>query len=97
MDIIDRYLDESLLSEEEKREVQRIAGQYNGLDIDLFISRIGGSHRIDEMRKINDELDNITVINGVVQKRRKNTEKDIEEWKRGFIEGFEEAYKRLNR
>ena len=63
----------------------------------MFISRIGGSHRIDEMRKINDELDNITVINGVVQKRRKNTEKDIEEWKRGFIEGFEEAYKRLNR
>jgi len=97
MDIIDRYLDESLLSEEEKREVQRIAGQYNSLDMDLFISRVGGSHRIDEMRKINDELDNITVINGVVQKRRKNTENDIEEWKRGFMEGFEEAYKRLNR
>ena len=97
MDIIDNFFDESLLSEEEKREVQRIAGQYNSLDMDLFISRVGGSHRIDEMRKINDELDNITVINGVVQKRRKNTEKNIEEWKRGFMEGFEEAYKRLNR
>ena len=54
MDIIDNFFDESLLSEEEKREVQRIAGQYNGLDIDLFISRIGGSNRIDEMRKINE-------------------------------------------
>ena len=67
--------DESLTDEEvmqrfkedEKKfnkEVNDKVGEYEALDMDKFIDRIGGQGTIE----------------------------DIEEWKRGFMDGFEEAY-----
>lgn len=98
MDIIDRYLDETLLTEQEKAEVQRIVNNYNGVDMDLFVQRMGGYEKIEEMRKINDVTDRMYVVNGnVIRKAEVRKEKeDLDEWKKGFMEGFEEAYKRLN-
>ena len=79
-------------------EVQKIVDGYNGLDMDLFVKRIGGQEKIDEMKRINKVTDRLHVVNGtVVQKsdENKKTDEDLVEWKRGFMEGFEEAYKRL--
>ena len=48
------------------------------------------------MNKINEKLDRSELINGkLVEKTPKKVNEDIEEWKRGFMDGFEEAYKRL--
>lgn len=96
MDILDRYFDESLLTEEERKEVQRIVNGYNGLDMDLFVRRIGGPEKIEEMKRINDMSDRMYVVDGVVRKRPDNSRENLDEWKKGFMEGFEEAYKRLN-
>jgi hypothetical protein len=96
MDILDRYFDESLLTEEERKEVQRIINGYNGLDMDLFVRRIGGPEKIEEMKRINDMSDRMYVVDGVVRKRPDNSRENLDEWKKGFMEGFEEAYKRLN-
>lgn len=98
MDIIDKYLDETLLTEQERAEVQRIVNNYNGVDMDLFVQRMGGYEKIEEMRKINDVTDRMYVVNGnVIRKAEVRKEKeDLDEWKKGFMEGFEEAYKRLN-
>lgn len=98
MDILDRYLDETLLTEQERAEVQRIVNNYNGVDMDLFVQRMGGYEKIEEMRKINDVTDRMYVVNGnVIRKTEVRKEKeDLDEWKKGFMEGFEEAYKRLN-
>ena len=96
MDILDRYFDESLLTEEERKEVQRIVNGYNGLDMDLFVRRIGGPEKIEEMKRINDMSDRMYVVDGVVRKRPDNSRENLDKWKKGFMEGFEEAYKRLN-
>ena len=96
MDILDRYLDETLLTEEERQKVQQLVSDYNRLDMDLFISRIGGAEKIEEMRRINDKADRMYVVDGVVHKKSDKSKEDIEEWKKGFMDGFEEAYKRLN-
>ena len=96
MDILDRYLDETLLTEEERKEVQRIVNGYKGVDMDLFINRIGGAEKIEEMRRINDKADRMYVVDGVVHHKSDKSNEDIEEWKKGFMDGFEEAYKRLN-
>ena len=96
MDILDRYLDETLLTEEERNEVQRIVNGYKGVDMDLFINRIGGAEKIEEMRRINDKADRMYVVDGVVHHKSDKSNEDIEEWKKGFMDGFEEAYKRLN-
>ena len=95
-DILDRYLDETLLTEEERKEVQRIVNGYKGVDMDLFVNRIGGAEKIEEMRRINDKADRMYVVDGVVHHKSDKSNEDIEEWKKGFMDGFEEAYKRLN-
>ncbi len=94
--ILDKYLDETVLTEEEKRKVQQLTNNYDRLDMDLFISRIGGAEKIEEMRRINDKADGMYVVDGVVHKKFDKSNEDIEEWKKGFMDGFEEAYKRLN-
>ena len=98
MDILDRYLDETLLTEQERAEVQKIVNDYRRVDMDLFVRKIGGIEKIEEMKRINNIADGLRSVNGVVHKTRRNnsTDENIEEWKRGFMEGFEEAYKRLN-
>lgn len=96
MDILDRYLDETLLTEQEAAEVQRIVNDYKGVDMDLFVQRMGGPGKIEEMRRINDISDRMYVVDGVVRKRPDNSRENLEEWKKGFMEGFEEAYKRFN-
>ena len=95
-DILDRYLDETVLTEEERRKVQQLVSGYDRLDMDLFINRIGGAEKIEEMRRINDKADRMYVVDGVVHKKCDKSKEDIEEWKKGFMDGFEEAYKRLN-
>lgn len=99
--------DESLTDEEvlqrfkedEKKfnkEVNDKVGEYEALDMDRFIDRIGGQKSIDTMQKINEKLDRSELINGkLVEKTSRKVNEDIEEWKRGFMDGFEEAYKRL--
>lgn len=85
---------------EEKRkhdtEVNRIVNGYEKLDMDRFIKQIGGQHKIDNMHKINEKLDRSELINGKLIPKQKTKEREnLEEWKKGFMEGFEEAYKRL--
>jgi hypothetical protein len=64
--------------------------------MDKFIDRIGGYSSVDAMNKINEKLDRSELINGkLVEKTSKKVNENIEEWKRGFMDGFEEAYKRL--
>lgn len=99
--------DESLTDEEvlqrfkedEKKfnkEVNDRVGKYEALDMDMFINRIGGQGTINAMNKINEKLDRSELVNGkLVDKKPKVTNEDIEEWKRGFMDGFEEAYKRI--
>jgi hypothetical protein len=95
-DILDRYLDETLLTEQEKAKVQQIVNNYKRVDMDLFVQRIGGPGKIEEMKRINDISDRMYVVDGVVRKRPDNSRENLEEWKKGFMEGFEEAYKRFN-
>lgn len=95
-DILDRYLDETLLTEQEKAKVQQIVNNYKRVDMDLFVQRIGGPGKIEEMKRINDISDRMYVVDGVVRKRPDNSRENLDEWKKGFMEGFEEAYKRLN-
>lgn len=95
-DILDRYLDETLLTEQEKAKVQQIVNNYKRVDMDLFVQRIGGPGKIEEMKRINDISDRMYVVDGVVRKRPDDSRENLDEWKKGFMEGFEEAYKRLN-
>lgn len=88
------------LKEKEKfdSQVNERVKQYEKLDMDKFIQRIGGQQKIDNMNKINEKLDRSELINGklVPKQETKETEREnLEEWKKGFMEGFEEAYKRL--
>ena len=99
MNILDEYMgyaDDSMLTESERAEVRKIVNGYKALDMDLFVQRVGGMKKIEEMRRINNIADGLCVVDGVVRKRSNDTKENIEEWKRGFMEGFEEAYKRLN-
>jgi len=99
MNILDEYMgyaDDSMLTECERAEVRKIVNGYKALDMDLFVQRVGGMKKIEEMRRINNIADGLCVVDGVVRKRPNDTKENIEEWKRGFMEGFEEAYKRLN-
>ena len=76
--------------------VEKKANKYEGLDMDTFIRRIGGQEKIDEMKEINTRADKLSVVNGkTVQKEVPQSKEDLEEWKKGFMDGFEEAYKRL--
>ena len=98
--------DESLTNEEvlqrfkedeEKfnKEVNDRVGEYKALDMDKFIDRIGGQERIETMKKVNEKLDRSELINGKLVEKRPMVKEDIEEWKRGFMEGYDEAYRRL--
>lgn len=104
MSILDKYIDCSNyknydnLNESERAEVQRIVNAYKGVDMNVFINRIGGLSKIEEMKRINDAADGLYIVGGQVVHRSKHTKdkrEDLEEWKQGFMEGFEEAYKRL--
>ena len=98
--------DESLTDEEvmqrfkedEKKfnkEVNDKVGEYEALDMDKFIDRIGGQGTIEAMNKINEKLDRSELINGKLVEKTPMVKEDIEEWKRGFMEGYDEAYRRL--
>ena len=89
---------EKYRQEKEKynNEVNKIVGGYKGLDMDEFIDRIGGQEKIETMNKINEKLDRSYLVNGtLVPKREGNKREDLDEWKRGFMEGYDEAYRRL--
>ena len=89
---------EKYRQEKEKynNEVNKIVGGYKELDMDEFIDRIGGQEKIDAMNKINEKLDRSYLVNGtLVPKREGNKREDLDEWKRGFMEGYDEAYRRL--
>ena len=98
--------DESLTDEEvlqrfkedEKKfnkEVNDRVGEYKALDMDKFIDRIGGQERIDIMKKVNEKLDRSELINGKLVEKKQPMNENLEEWKRGFMEGYDEAYRRL--
>lgn len=77
------------------KEVNDRVGEYEALNMDAFMKRIGGQQTIDKMSKINDKLDNSELVNGKLVEKKQVVNENIEEWKRGFMDGFEEAYKRL--
>lgn len=85
--------------EDEKKfnkEVNDRVGEYKALDMDKFMDRIGGQERIDAMKKVNEKLDRSELINGkLVEKTTRKVNEDIDEWKKGFMEGYDEAYRRL--
>lgn len=98
MGIIDEYIGQIQLTDEEKAESKKIVDSYDSLDMNVFINRIGGYEKIDEMKRINEAADRIKTVDGNIVSRnnkQRSGKEDIEEWKRGFMEGFEEAYKRL--
>lgn len=77
-------------------DVKDIVDGYKKLDMDAFMDRIGGQESINTMNKINEKLDRSQLVNGkLVEKTPIKVNEDIEEWKRGFMDGFEEAYKRI--
>lgn len=97
--LTDEQVKEKILKEKKQfdEEVEKRRNEYQPLDMDAFIKRIGGKEKIEEMNKINREADKLIVVNGKAVKRKEvNTSDNIEEWKRGFMDGFEEAYKRLH-
>ena len=78
------------------KDVNDRVSQYEALDMDRFMDRIGGQSTVDAMTKINEKLDRSELINGkLVDKTPKAVNEDIEQWKKGFMDGFEEAYKRI--
>lgn len=98
--------DESLTDEEvmqrfkedEKKfnkEVNDKVGEYEALDMDKFIDRIGGQGTIEAMTKINEKLDRSELINGKLVEKKQPVNENLDEWKKGFMEGYDEAYRRL--
>lgn len=84
--------------EDEKKfnkEVNDKVGEYEALDMDMFIDRIGGQERIDAMNKINEKLDRSVLINGKLVEKKQPMNENLDEWKKGFMEGYDEAYRRL--
>lgn len=77
------------------KEVNDKVGEYKALDMDKFIDRIGGQERIDAMKKVNEKLDRSELINGKLVEKKQTESEDLNEWKKGFMDGFEEAYKRI--
>ena len=112
LDAYKKYLGDNNLSDEEvlrrynqekenfNSEVNKVADDYDKLDMDLFIKRIGGQEKIDQMKRINEAADKLKSVYGNVSKKEEEikkieTKENIEEWKKGFMDGFEEAYKRI--
>ena len=82
--------------EEFDSEVRKKANEYDSLGMDSFIRHIG-TEKINKMNQINEKLNRSVLINGkLVEKNScQSNREDIEEWKKGFMDGFEEAYKRI--
>ena len=81
-------------------DVDTIVSGYEKLDMDRFIKRIGGQEKIDQMKRINEAADKLKSVYGNVSKKEEEikkfeTKENIDEWKKGFMDGFEEAYKRI--
>ena len=98
----DSLTDEEVMQrckEDEKKfhkEVNDKVGQYEALDMDMFMNRIGGQEKIETMNKINEKLDRSILVNGkLVSKRKNDKNEDLDEWKRGFMDGYDEAYRRI--
>lgn len=89
----------NMMYEQKKREfnesVEKVRNEYDALDMDKFMNRIGGQKTVDAMNQINEKLNSSVLINGKLVPKKKKVSEDLEEWKRGFMDGFEEAYKRL--
>lgn len=84
--------------EDEKKfhkEVNDRVGEYKKLDMDAFIRRIGGQERIEAMKKVNEKLDRSELINGKLVEKKLPMNENLDEWKKGFMEGYDEAYRRL--
>ena len=84
--------------EDEKKfhkEVNDRVGEYKKLDMDAFIRRIGGQERIEAMKKVNEKLDRSELINGKLIEKKQPVNENLDEWKKGFMEGYDEAYRRL--
>ena len=84
--------------EDEKKfnkEVNDRVGEYKALDMDKFIDRIGGQERIDTMKKVNEKLDRSELINGKLVEKKQTVSENINEQKKGFMEGYDEAYRKL--
>lgn len=84
--------------EDEKKfhkEVNDRVGEYKKLDMDAFIRRIGGQERIEAMKKVNEKLDMSELINGKLVEKKQPMNENLDEWKKGFMEGYDEAYRRL--
>ena len=77
------------------KEVNDKVGEYKAVDMDKFIDRIGGQERIDAMKKVNEKLDRSELINGKLVEKKQTGGEDLDEWKKGFMEGYDEAYRRL--
>ena len=77
------------------KEVNDKVGEYKALNMDKFIDRIGGQERIDAMKKVNEKLDRSELINGKLVEKKQTGGEDLDEWKKGFMEGYDEAYRRL--
>ena len=77
------------------KEVNDRVGEYKKLDMDAFIRRIGGQERIEAMKKVNEKLDRSELINGKLVEKKQPRNENLDEWKKGFMEGYDEAYRRL--
>ena len=77
------------------KEVNDKVGEYKALDMDKFIDRIGGQERIDAMKKVNEKLDRSELINGKLVEKKQTVSENLDEWKKGFMEGYDEAYRKL--
>lgn len=77
------------------KEVNDKVGEYKALDMDKFMDRIGGQERIDAMKKVNEKLDRSELINGKLIEKKQTVSENLDEWKKGFMEGYDEAYRKL--
>ena len=77
------------------KEVNDRVGEYKKLDMDAFIRRIGGQERIEAMKKVNEKLDRSELINGKLVEKKQPMNENLDEWKKGFMGGYDEAYRRL--
>lgn len=102
-----KYLNDDSLTEEEilhrfkedekkfNKEVNDKVNGYEKLDMGAFIRRIGGQERIEAMKQVNEKLDRSELVNGKLVERKQPMNENLDEWKKGFMDGFEEAYKRI--
>ena len=74
--------------EDEKKfhkEVNDRVNDYEKLDMDAFIRRIGGQERIEAMKKVNEKLDRSELINGKLVEKKQPVNENLDEWKKGLL------------